>query len=1298
MDTLNIATWNVRGLTDRLRQTLIRHWLNKLSFPIHILILQEIKIDGFLLDSTLQYIFPNSHKIVASSVEGRGGVAILIDPTFPLISQESPVPGRLAWAQIQIKSGTIYVAGVYAPNDTLARTDFWVKLTDSLPRGHWYVAGDFNMTELHHDSTSISPYLSPSEANKWRLLKMRLDILDSIDTAELQGPRFTRSSHLNGRLIQSRLDRIYYSRSQLWNWKLEVLAHHYHSVLSDHDPIILRTSYLHGVSPALQLTRSSYFKANPFVVRNTENIAQLKIAWQSVPAQDNILVKFHLAKQQFRLKYKELQKNTSSLNAQIQSLEEEIARLKSSLQTSQTQAQVAALMSTMATLREILFLQAVKSLKASKSKHTALGDMSSKFFFRFTKDKFKRENMIELKLDTDEIITDESEILKQIHLFYTNLYQHDIADTVAQDRAMSALLQYTRNIVTDTQYQHLVRLPNATELLKVVNNLALNKSPGSDGLTTEVIRACWDFIKDDFLELVHHFWRTGQLYMELLQGIIRIIPKKLDKLRLKDWRPLTMLQVVYKIAAKILANRLSVLLPLIVSPKQSGFVPGRQILNNISIGYLMKDWAESKQIPLLFLLLDFEKAFDRVDFKYLWTTLEKVGLGGHFLKLVQGLVLGATAKVHINGLFTEEIPICRGVRQGDPLAPLLFAIATQPFITYLDAQIQSKRLPTVFLSEDLTVCHLLFADDIGIFIPATPTAFQTLKDCINVYEVASGARLNLPKSVVVPVALQDIPAWLHNTGCTIAQPGVIYKYLGAPFGFQLTSESIQNFCLNRLTSKVGKLASLNFSFTGRTVIVKQVLLAIPTYHLMYSCLPKSTSKQIRKICSTFLWGHSKQGKRKVPLIAWQRLVQSKKHGGLSLKDIDTQAKALLARWTVQLLTDPKSTWSLLFRANLTMLPWQDKRRHNRLGYSFLDKILFSSPTNFRKKPYTRSLWKVWQSLRPHLIFAFQNKVIPAHWFIGDMLTLIPSAHLFSDHKMAALTEYFSKIGIVRTGDLWNEETNKWQPLGLRIRRLRQLPRWMEQALTLSILELHQATSVDFIGDEHLHCWEWRHAKPNPNNNKLLLASTDAYKLLHTPTLGLTKLNEWWGVQDSQEVWSNRLKGTWDADITLKARTFLWKILAQGHFTNDRAQKFGHGTGKCDYCINQVETISHLFFHCPFTKLVWQQMIHYFRLNPSDNIFDNSSNFLELLDQCLGPSSRATLRILILFETTFSIWKTRNSHHYQNTVRNVDPFLVARTALSHAHALVTHSTGKHNIKRLQAAHDWIQRKVDSHQPT
>lgn len=116
-----------------------------------------------------------------------------------------------------------------------------------------------------------------------------------------------------------------------------------------------------------------------------------------------------------------------------------------------------------------------------------------------------------------------------------------------------------------------------------------------------------------------------------------------------------------------------------------------------------------------------------------------------------------------------------------PLLPLLFVWSTQPLMGYIQHKMEEEELG-VKIKEGLTFCHRLFADNIGIFIPDTKANFTKLQEILELYKVALGAKPNLSKSVIIPLALPIIPQWIHGTGCIVNQPGEIQKHMGAPFG------------------------------------------------------------------------------------------------------------------------------------------------------------------------------------------------------------------------------------------------------------------------------------------------------------------------------------------------------------------------------------------------------------------------------------------------------------------------------------------------------------------------------------
>jgi hypothetical protein len=154
------------------------------------------------------------------------------------------------------------------------------------------------------------------------------------------------------------------------------------------------------------------------------------------------------------------------------------------------------------------------------------------------------------------------------------------------------------------------------------------------------------------------------------------------------------------------------LVPRLVDPQQTRFVKGRLIYDNILTLCLVQEKAAASKLPVAMLQLDFQKAYDRVDHPFLWRVLHSMGIAPHFISLIQALVQGSAAKVHFNGLFTPKFALGRGVRQGCPLAPLLFAISTQPLMLLLQEKLQTG----LDIGAPQRLLYQLFADDTGLFL------------------------------------------------------------------------------------------------------------------------------------------------------------------------------------------------------------------------------------------------------------------------------------------------------------------------------------------------------------------------------------------------------------------------------------------------------------------------------------------------------------------------------------------------------------------------------------------------------
>jgi hypothetical protein len=173
---------------------------------------------------------------------------------------------------------------------------------------------------------------------------------------------------------------------------------------------------------------------------------------------------------------------------------------------------------------------------------------------------------------------------------------------------------------------------------------------------------------------------------------------------------------MYKIIAKILANRIKDVVPGLVDVQQKQFVRGRSIHNIILAHKIGQEYIKVTNRRPFYIKFDFIKAYDKVDRSFMFETLKEMGFNNCFTNLVAGLVEQGHGKVHFDRLFKETFDLKRGVRQGCLLAPLLFALTTQALMGLLSISEQKGDLEGISMPGGQLLLHQLFADDMGLFL------------------------------------------------------------------------------------------------------------------------------------------------------------------------------------------------------------------------------------------------------------------------------------------------------------------------------------------------------------------------------------------------------------------------------------------------------------------------------------------------------------------------------------------------------------------------------------------------------
>ncbi|RVW46135.1 Transposon TX1 uncharacterized 149 kDa protein [Vitis vinifera] len=354
---------------------------------------------------------------------------------------------------------------------------------------------------------------------------------------------------------------------------------------------------------------------------------------------------------------------------------------------------------------------------------------------------------------------------------------------------------------------------------------------------------------------------------------------------LGDFRPISLLGGLYKLLAKVLANKLKRVVGKVVSNSQNAFVRGRQILDASLIANEVIDSWQKRREKGLICKLDIEKAYDSINWKFLLKVLQKMGFGSKWVGWMWSCISSAKFSVMVNGVPAGFFPSSKGLRQGDPLSPYLFVVGME----VLDVLIR-KAVEGGFLSgcnirggseSPLHISHLFFADDTIIFCEARKDHLTHLSWILFWFEAASGLKINLAKSEIIPVGeVVGMEELAVELGC-----------------------------------KVGSLPS------------------------QYLGCPRWWLEDLRKCKGTFLWGGGHM-EGKTHLVNWEVVCTDKAKGGLGIRKLALLNKALLGKWIWRYACDKDNLWKQVIKVKYGQedFGWRPKKAMGAVGVGVWKEI------------------------------------------------------------------------------------------------------------------------------------------------------------------------------------------------------------------------------------------------------------------------------------------------------------------------------------------------------------------------
>ena len=316
---------------------------------------------------------------------------------------------------------------------------------------------------------------------------------------------------------------------------------------------------------------------------------------------------------------------------------------------------------------------------------------------------------------------------------------------------LTALLRDVSFPTLSQEQVSVLEAPITTVCVEVaLASLPTSKTPVSDGIPLELYKQFQGTLVPRLCALYNHAFETGVLPSSMSEALIVLIPKPgKDPLLPESYRPISLLQLDVKILAKILALRLNKVISSLVHPNQTGFMPNKNTAFNLRRLHMNLQAQHADVGSRVVVSLDAAKAFDSVEWTYLWECLGRFGFGPQFIKWLQLLYQAPTARIRVNGRTSSPFSLSQGTRQGCPVSPMLYALAVEPLCIALRHHPGIAGLRCGRVTELLS----LYADDMLLYLSVAGPSLQTALQLITQFGKFSGLQINWTKSHILPLDL-----------------------------------------------------------------------------------------------------------------------------------------------------------------------------------------------------------------------------------------------------------------------------------------------------------------------------------------------------------------------------------------------------------------------------------------------------------------------------------------------------------------------------------------------------------------
>ena len=1169
LGNLTFATFNVNGASTHEKQKDIFDFLRRKKLDIVFLQETHCKTES---ENLIRSIWGYNCFICGQS-NARKGVAVLFRNSFTYkihnIYKDNE-EGSFLVLDITIFNERFTLANIYGPSEG-DRPEFFAKIFDlieTIGNAQILLGGDWNVI--------LNPFLDTRNYrnlnNRQRSRKLILEKMDSLNLIDVFRTVYPDKKLYTWRRFhttqQSRLD--YFLISDSLTIKV-VDIDIKPGYRSDHSLVHISLK-----NENIQEKIKSYWKFNNSLLHDknyvdmiNDHISKVKKQYaipiynqEIIETINNLDIQFTINDQLFfemllleirgkTISYASFKKREDEKNEKI--LNKEIVELENKKDL--TQDLVNTLEEKKLALQEMRDKKTKGMIVRSRLQWLQNGEKPSRYFCNLENRNFASKRMCFLVNDKGDTLFEQDEILEETHNFYKNLYERRETEDVNINNLLN-----NHSGLSDLEQESLegeITYEEAAQTLKRMKN---NKSPGNSGYTVEFFKFFFSRIGHFLVRSLNHGFHVGKLSVTQRQGVITCIPKEgKNNQLLSNWRPISLLNVSYKIASACLTNRVKSVLDKLVNKNQKGFLPNRYINENLSLMYDILSYTESEQIPGMLLLVDFHKAFDSISWTFIDKVLDFFKFGPDFKKWVKTFYNEISSCVSVNGKYSQYFNMGRGVRQGDPLSPYLFLLCAE----VLTRMLCENRLIKGLKIKDKEAFLSQFADDTAIFLDGSKESFCQCIDNLSTFANMSGLSINYTKTIVVWLgSKKNSNERFMRDRNFLWDPGgpdeTTFKYLGIKFSTNINKIVDLNFenKINEIEKLLKVWSQRSLTPYGKITVIKTLAISKLTYLLTNLPDPgREFLKRIDNLFFKFLWD------QKPNKISKTQMFLDREDGGFKMVNIFDFVATLKIGWFKKIMAN-EDMKSMAF----SMYPMLSKL--HAVGNAYMTTVISNLPNKLwidmikHVKRITNKNPESFEDFVLEFIFfndniRINNEIVNYNNFIQNHVTQI--YHLLDTNSNFLTYDSF----MVKYPNI---QTNFLQLHGL----IQSIKSYMNKQ------QIHQKQI--FVNVQEPVGWQ------TLRGDKYSIKR----EILHKPMEH--KSVEKWNNQYTNLNWKKIYNKVYKTSVDVKLRWFQMRLLYRILPTN-RLLYIKHikDNGFCNFCNVEEQNLDHLFWDCPFVELFWKYL-------------------------------------------------------------------------------------------------------------